>query len=171
MAHVARSMRKAAAQALDVSRAPKPRPPAVDFGPLSDWLGFRLRMAQTAAFHAFARETQEFNIRPGRFAVLLLIGRNPGISQTLLSRANGKDKSTLTPALADLKRRGLIERRRVASDKRTTQLHLTAKGEAVLAELTRRAARHEQNLERVVGRRNKAHLMKILRRIATDLVE
>ena len=58
------------------------------------WLGFHLRMAQIASFQAFAREVGEVDLPPGRFALLTLIGRNPGISQTALSRAAGRDKST-----------------------------------------------------------------------------
>lgn len=142
---------------------------AIDFGPLKDWLGFRLRMAQSASFQAFARQTQQFSVRPGRFALLMLIGRNPGIRQTALSRAIGLDKSTLTPAIADLTRRGFVERRRDAHDKRAAQVFLTPAGETVLVELTRRAARHEQTIERIVGKQNKPQLMAVLRRLATDL--
>src|SRR5258708_19752738 len=83
---------------------------AVDYGPLADWVGFNLRMAQAAAFQAFSRLAKEVGTRPGRFATLMLIGRNPGISQTALSRANGRDKSSLTPVLNDLARRGLVIR-------------------------------------------------------------
>ena len=99
-----------------------------DYGPLADWIGFHLRMAQIASFQAFAREVGEVDLPPGRFALLTLIGRNPGISQTVLSRAAGRDKSTLTPALRDLKRRGLIERQRLASDRRSYHLTLTPAG-------------------------------------------
>ena len=60
-----------------------------DYGPLADWIGFHLRMAQIASFQAFAREVGEVDLPPGRFALLTLIGRNPGISQTVLSRAAG----------------------------------------------------------------------------------
>src|SRR6185295_10290019 len=101
-----------------------------------DWIGFYLRLAQTASFQAFAREAEEIDLRPGRFSVLLLIGRNPGISQTALSRANGRDKSTLTPALNDLERRGFIVRTRTKSDRRSYQLSLTASGQAMLRRLT-----------------------------------
>ena len=70
----------------------------IDYGPLAEWVGFNLRMAQDASFQAFARLSQEIDVRPGRFATLTLIGNNPGISQTALSRANGRDKSTLDAA-------------------------------------------------------------------------
>ena len=51
----------------------------VDFGPLEEWIGFNLRMAQDASFQAFSRRSQEIGVRPGRFATLTLIGRNPGL--------------------------------------------------------------------------------------------
>ena len=89
----------------------------VDYGPLAKWLGFHLRRAQIASFQAFAAEVGEVDLPPGRFALLTLIGRNPGISQTVLSRAAGRDKSTLTPALRDLRKRELILCQRLARDR------------------------------------------------------
>jgi DNA-binding MarR family transcriptional regulator len=170
MAHLTRAPRKTAApharpRKAAVVEAAQP----IDYGPLSQWLGFHLRMAQAASFQAFARQTQEFEVRPGRFALLVLIGRNPGIRQTALSRAVALDKSTLTPALADLKRRGLIERRRDAHDKRAAHVFLTRAGERVLDEMLRRAARHEADIDRIVGRENKPQLMALLARIASEL--
>ncbi len=70
-------------------------------------------MAQEAAFQAFSRRSQEIGESPGRFATLTLIARNPGISQTELSHASGRDKSSVTPVVEDLVRRGLVERKRV----------------------------------------------------------
>ena len=55
-------------------------------------------MAQEATFQAFSRLSKEIGESPGRFATLTLIERNPGISQTELSRAAGRDKSTLRPS-------------------------------------------------------------------------
>ena len=112
---------------------------AIDYGPLADWVGFNLRMAQAAAFQAFrGASAKEIGTRPGRFATLMLIGRNPGISQTALSRANGRDKSSLTPVLNDLARRGLVIRRRDPAPTRAhLRLSLTPAGRRLLAELTR----------------------------------
>jgi len=171
MAHLTRATRKTAAPAMrprKSARAPDAGHP-LDYGPLTHWLGFHLRMAQAASFQAFARRTQEFDLRPGRFALLVLIGRNPGIRQTALSRAVGLDKSTLTPALADLKRRGLIERQRDASDKRAAHVFLTRAGERTLDEMLRHAAEHEAAIDRIVGRDGKRHFMALLRRIAAEL--
>jgi DNA-binding MarR family transcriptional regulator len=148
---------------------PAPRIAGIDYGPLADWIGFHLRMAQIASFSAFAREVGEVDLPPGRFALLTLIGRNPGISQTVLSRAAGRDKSTLTPALRDLKRRGLIGRHRVEADRRSYHLSLTPSGEAMLRRLTECASRHDRNLDRIVGARNKPTLLRTLRKIMLEL--
>ena len=141
----------------------------IDYGPLAGWVGFHLRMAQIASFHAFASEVGEVDLPPGRFALLTLIGRNPGISQTVLSRAAGRDKSTLTPALRDLKRRGLIARVRLERDRRSYHLTLTPEGQATLRRLTECAARHERNLDRTVGTRDRKKLLRILRKIMSEL--
>jgi len=140
----------------------------VDFGPLEHWVGFNLRMAQAAAFQAFSRLANEIGTRPGRFATLMLIGRNPGISQTALSRANGRDKSSLTPVLDDLVGRGFVRRIRAEDDRRSYRLTLTASGERMLRRLTACAKRHEENLDRIIGG-DRATFLKVLRRIATEL--
>jgi len=149
--------------------APDPRVAGIDYGPLADWVGFHLRMAQNASFAAFAREVGEVDLPPGRFALLTLIGRNPGISQTVLSRAAGRDKSTLTPALRDLKRRGLIGRHRLERDRRSYHLSLTPEGEVTLRRLTECAARHDRNLDRIVGERDRPKLLRMLRKIMAEL--
>jgi DNA-binding MarR family transcriptional regulator len=143
---------------------------AINYGPLENWVGFRLRMAQSASFQAFARLTHDVKIRPGRFATLMLIGRNPGISQTALSQANGRDKSTLTPVLNDLVKRGLVRRTRTPDDRRTYQLALTAAGERMLKQLAACAVVHDRNLDRIIGRQDLTQFLAILRRIEAELL-
>ncbi len=138
-------------------------------GQLEHYLGFHLRLAQEASFQAFARRTGRADLRPGRFAILALIEANPGVSQTALSAAAGRDKSTLTPALADLERRGLIRRDRMPRDRRSYALSLTEPGRAVLRELARHAAAHDRELDRLVGLANKPAFLAALRRIAMGL--
>lgn len=141
----------------------------INFGPLAHWVGFNLRMAQEAAFQAFSRRSQEIGESPGRFATLTLIARNPGISQTELSLANGRDKSSLTPVVEDLVRRGLVERRRTDNDRRAYSLNLTPAGKKVLTNMTRCARRHERNLDQLIGERDRKRFIRILKKIAADI--
>lgn len=141
----------------------------IDFGPLATWVGFNLRMAQEATFEAFSQLSKEIGESPGRFGTLTLIARNPGISQTELSLANGRDKSSLTPVVEDLVRRGLVERKRVESDRRAYRLNLTALGKRTLTKMTRCARQHERNLDRIIGPRDKARFLQTLKRIAADI--
>lgn len=153
---------------------PAPPPPGrpdgeTGLGGLEDMLGFNLRLAQEASFAAFARRTGQSDLRPGRFAILRIIAANSGLSQTALSAAAGRDKSTLTPALADLEKRGLIQRRRAPRDRRSYALFVTAEGEAVLRELSGHAAAHDAALDALVGPEQRAMFLAILRRIAAGI--
>jgi DNA-binding MarR family transcriptional regulator len=141
----------------------------INFGPLATWIGFNLRMAQEATFQAFSHLSLEIGESPGRFATLTLIARNPGISQTELSHANGRDKSSLTPVVEDLVRRGLVERKRVNTDRRTYRLTVTPAGKKVLTQLTRCARRHERNLDRIIGPRDRQRFIQILKKIAAEI--
>jgi len=141
----------------------------VKFGPLAQWIGFNLRMAQESTFQAFSHLSKEIGENPGRFAALTIIGSNPGISQTTLSRASGRDKSSMTPALEDLVRRGLVARRRTDHDRRTYRLSLTAEGERTLAGLNKCAQKHERNLDRIIGPRDRRRFLQILKKIAAEI--
>lgn len=163
--------------------APDGEPPLQDraveapgLGPLADSLGFHLRLAQEASFAAFAgrvaaSDPDAAGLRPGRYAVLALIDRNPGLTQTALGQASGRDKSTLTPVLNDLALRGLVRRDRTAGDKRSYALTLTEAGQSALRRLSACAGEHERELDRLVGPEARPVLMAALRRIAAHLGE
>ena len=142
---------------------------SIDFGPLAGWIAFNLRLAQEASFHAFSRRSREVGERSGRFATLTIIARNPGISQTELSQANGRDKSSITPVIEDLVRRDLVERKRMRSDRRVWRLTLTAAGKRTLATLMRCARVHDRNLDRIIGRRDRARFLAILKKITAEI--
>lgn len=141
----------------------------LDYGPLANWVGFHLRLAQTASFQAFVQEASAVDLSPGRFATLMLIGRNPGISQTALAAANGRDKSTLTPILEDLERRGFVLREKMKTDRRSYQLTLTEAGKKMLDQLTACAKRHDDNLDRIIGAKDRAKFLKTLQKIAAEI--
>src|SRR5258707_11120208 len=101
---------------------------SIQFGWLADSIAFRLRRAQEASSQALVRPAGDDDLKLGSFALLKLIRENPGINQTTLSKANGRDKSTLTSSLRDLEQRGYISRQRESSDMRNYTLCLTPAG-------------------------------------------
>lgn len=145
--------------------------PEVELGELGGFIGFYLRIAQTLSFQAFAREAGETGrtIRAGHFAVLTLIGENPGITQTALSRANGRDKSSLTPVIDELERRELLTRHRVESNRRAYSLQLTPAGEQARRNLLKVAQRHEQKLRSILGAQDHEELLRLLKFFTADM--
>jgi DNA-binding MarR family transcriptional regulator len=141
----------------------------VQLGTLSEFLGYHLRLAQEASFQAFSRRVNRNGFRSGYFSVLVLIGLNPGITQTALSRATARDKSTLTPTLRLLEERGLIRREQFQNDRRSYMLRLTPTGEAAASELLQDAKHHECDLDRIVGAEKRAEFIATLRRITEVL--
>lgn len=140
----------------------------IRLGELDDYIGFHLRLAQNASFKAFKRHTGENDLRPGWFAVLAIIRHNPGITPMVLSRASGRDKSTITPVLRDLLREHLIDRTANPNDRRSYGLTLTAAGEEKLRHLSACAAEHDRELDEIVGE-HKQDLLRLLRRIVSVL--
>ena len=61
--------------------------------------------------------------------MLTLIRANPGITQVALAAAFGVDKSTMSPVIVRLEKRGLIRREVLASDRRCHALFFEASAE------------------------------------------
>jgi DNA-binding MarR family transcriptional regulator len=140
----------------------------VRLGPLDDLIGFHLRLAQDASFRAFAGEAGQPDIKPGRFAAMMLISHNPGITQIALARAMARDKSTITPVVQELEKRGLVARRQMPSDRRSFTLELTPQGETTLQDLLAHALEHDRRLDAIVGEA-KPEFLRLLRKIADGL--
>jgi DNA-binding MarR family transcriptional regulator len=141
----------------------------VDLGWLGGTVGFYLRTAQEAAFQAFARRVGDSSARPWRFAILALIDANPGLSQVAISRALRRDTSSLTPVLDELCNRGWVIRERVAHNRRSYALNVSAEGKKGMRDLMASAVDHERELDRLVGREHRAEFIRTLQRIATGL--
>lgn len=147
----------------------------LDRGPLPGLYGYNLRIAQVAVFENFVEVVGQGlagrmgGLTPGRFSLLVLLKANPGINQTALSRGVGVDKSTLTPALDQLEKKGLIQRERTAQDRRTYALSLSPAGEALLAELMTKVLQHEKNIVAGLTPAERSTLNRLLKKMAKSL--
>lgn len=137
----------------------------VALGPLPFYVGYLLRRAQARVFADFA-EALEGQVSPGEFGLLTLVAENPGITQVRLAAALGLDKSTLSPVLARLTRRGLLRRERLASDGRLQALRLAPGAHATYAEMRARVEAHEARIGAALTAGERAELMRILRKMA-----
>lgn len=100
-------------------------------------IGHLLRRAQARVFADFADALGEA-VSPAEFGLLTLVAQNPSITQVRLAAALSLDKSTLSPALARLARRGLLRREKLARDGRLQALRLAPGAEASHATLRAR---------------------------------
>ena len=96
----------------------------VDFDELPTYVGYQVRRAQAKIFSEFETTLKDFDFTPGSFGVLALIRANPGITQVTLAGAFGVDKSTMSPVIFRLEKRGLVRREVLPSDRRCHALYL-----------------------------------------------
>jgi len=124
--------------------------PALDRGLLPSLLGYALRGAQSAVFADFSATFAQAGeaLAPSEFGLMVLVGRNAGLSQTALAHALGIDRSTLVPILDRLQGRGLLVRRPSPTDGRTHALALTPLGSRTLAQFSRLVRDHERRIAR-----------------------
>lgn len=134
----------------------------LDPGPLPGLIGYRLRLAQQTVFRDFAASVP--GVSPGRIGMLLLVEANPGVTQSRLAQAVGRDRSTMVGVLDSLEGKGLIERRKGA-DRRTNGLWLTRAGRALLARAKRAIALHEQRVAARLSVAERTTLLQLLARI------
>ncbi|MGB0223907.1 MULTISPECIES: MarR family winged helix-turn-helix transcriptional regulator [unclassified Marinobacterium] len=100
----------------------------VDLGLLGSSLGYHLRRAQLAAFNGFSKGCAELGISPGLFAVLEIVYRNPGLTQTAVANTLGTDRSAMVAAIDKLEKMNLLERCAAENDRRSYALRMTEHG-------------------------------------------
>lgn len=140
-----------------------------DLGPLPGYVGYNLRRAQIASFKHLDRIAGGLDLSPGQFSLLTFLDRNPGVSQKAISQAFGVDTSTLSPVLAALAARGLVQRRRASHDRRNYAIALTAEGTRLLATMRAHIEAQEAVMAEALDAGEKTHLLEMLGKIAATL--
>jgi len=142
---------------------------ALQLGELSELLGYSLKRAQLKVFEDFLRCVAPLQLTPAQFSVLLLLDKNPGRNQTEIANTLGILRPNFVAMLDGLESRDLCARMRSTNDRRSHILVLTDKGRAVLARAKKLvAAKHEARLNELLGPANRAALLGMLARIATE---
>jgi DNA-binding MarR family transcriptional regulator len=114
---------------------------------------------------AFLEAMKEVDLRPTQFAVLILIHENPGIRQTEVCASLGMQKANFVTLLNELQRRGLTVRKTGASDRRSSALHLTTEGQALLTRGLELHVAWENLVEDRLGARGREQLLALLQKL------
>ena len=146
--------------------APIQRVAGLDYDVLDDLLGYALRRAQVAMFLAFHAATRGQDITPPRFTALVIVGANPGISQTALGNVLGIARSGAMALTDWFEARELIVRRRSPNDGRAWGLQLTVRGERMVRRMKRNVVALDRRRAAVLGGSERRELLRLLNKLA-----
>jgi len=146
--------------------APIPYVPGVDYDVLDDLLGYSLRRAQVAMFMAFHAATRGEDITPPRFTSLVVVGANPGMTQSVLGEVLGIARSGAKMLVDWMETRGLVERRRHEGDGRAWGLHLTRQGERLVKDMKRRVVGRDRARAARLSPAERRELLRLLAKLA-----
>ena len=131
--------------------------------PLDDMVGYQLRRASVAMFDDLATVLADLELRPTGASILLLVGANPGITQSAIGRILEIERANMAPQAAMLTKRDFVAR--TASDGRSQGLRLTALGKTMVTEVRARIAAHEHRFIAEFSEAEKAALLRALKSV------
>lgn len=137
----------------------------LDLTGLTSVVGYTLRRAQMAVFEDFIRRFTPFDLKPAQYSVLLVIGNNPARKQSEIAAALGIQRPNFVAMLDELERRGLAERTRSTTDRRSHAVMLTEAGRRLLDAALAEQARQEEDLESLLGPGGRDLLISLLKRL------
>ena len=149
---------------------PAVKKPAGDIESFSDpfqtMLGFQLRRTSVAVMSALAEDLAPLGLNPSEASLIMLIGANPGCTQSAISRAQRAKPANLVPLINQLAAVGALER--VPGRGRAIALSLSAKGRDLHVRAKQVFERHEARIARNMPADAQAEMIASLRRICMD---
>ena len=128
-------------------------------------LGYHIRLAQVAVFKDFVSSLSAYDMTPSQFGTMAIINSNPGIKQTALAREIHLDRSSIVPMIDRMEKTGLVIREKLANDRRTNALKLTAQGTKLLQEMIPIVLAHEAQLASNLTKDEQIQLVNLLKKI------
>jgi DNA-binding MarR family transcriptional regulator len=137
----------------------------LDLSGLTNAVGYALRRAQVAVFSDFLKRFAALDLNPAEYSAIVVIGDNPGHSQTTIADALGIKRSNFAVLLSGLERRSLVKRARLAADYRTNEIVLTDQGMALLAQARAVHDKQEGALAAILGPGGREALLDLAKRL------
>ncbi len=138
----------------------------LDVPPMATIIGYKLRRAQLYVFQDFIETFARMKLRPTEFSVLAIIAETPGLKQSEIAAMLGVKRANFVALMDNLEKRGLAERRKAQTDRRSHSVHLTEDGARFVRKMTAMWAEHENRLiERLGGAAERDRLIDLLDRL------
>jgi DNA-binding MarR family transcriptional regulator len=112
--------------------------------PLQNYPGYALRRASLSSTSVLAKRLEALELRPAEASVLMVIGANPGITQSEIGRLLDIAGANMAPLVNRLHGRVLLEKQ--ALDGRSHALSLSASGRALYGRTRKTFESHEEAL-------------------------
>lgn len=128
-----------------------------------DSLAYQAQLFARLAQNDYMARISGTGIAPAQAYVLGELWFHEPLSQVDLARRLDIGKATVGQTLARLERAGVVERRRIKSDRRVVMVHLTEKGRALREPLRLATVEQAAMLHDRLGSERVAHLTELLR--------
>lgn len=137
----------------------------VDSTFLESLLGHNARRATLTIIEVFLDQMSVYGLRPVDFSLLSLVSNNPGIAVRQLCAALGILPPNLVKLVADLDKRGLLQRQPHPTDGRAIGLHLTVDGRKMVRDAEATARDLEDRVAAPLTPEERGTLMTLLQKI------
>jgi DNA-binding MarR family transcriptional regulator len=134
--------------------------------PLKHVLGYELRRASVAVMAKVAGGIAPLGLTPGQASLIVLVGANPGCTQSAIGRALGAKPANLVPLLNQLAALRIVNREQGSG--RTIALSLSDHGIGVLAEVQDALARVEKRFVRGLSAEQQTIAVTLLKQICKN---
>jgi DNA-binding MarR family transcriptional regulator len=132
-------------------------------------VAFLLSSLGFAVSRGFHRMLEPLELEPGEFALLRAVDASGGESQNVLAERLHISPSWMVAIVDELERRGLLERRPHARDRRVRNLDLTPAGKKLLKQAERKAQQFDRQVTDPLTETEVQELLELLQRVAAGL--
>jgi DNA-binding MarR family transcriptional regulator len=132
-------------------------------------VAFLLSSLGFAVSRHFHEVLAPLELEPGEFALLRAVSASGGEPQNALAERLHISPSWMVAIVDELERRGLLERRPHARDRRVRNLHLTPAGRKLLRQAERQAEQFDRQVAAELGEPELEQLLDLLDRLAAGL--
>ena len=149
-----------------MTSAAKPRGDWLE-GALAGNIGYLVAQANVTATRQFSVHIGEpLALRPVEYSLLMLLRANESLTPSQLARALVLPAPSLTMVIDRLQQRGLVERVRSETDRRSQRVLLTAGGEAMARDAEQRSPAMHAEMDAALTPGERMLLTELLRKVA-----